>query len=60
MLGLIANYENIVSCNNFVKNSTSSSEIWIKIQEQYGLQLTGPRFLDSSHIQLQTGESAGD
>ena len=60
MLGQIANYCTVIARNTIVKNSVSLNDIWSKIREHYGFQITGSRFLDLSSIQLGTSERYED
>ena len=42
------------------ENERKAIEIWIKVQEHYGFQTTGLRFLDFSYIQWQAWEELED
>ena len=56
MLGQIANYAPIISCNTIVHNSTSLNGVWQAIQQHYGFQSTGSRFLDLANIKLKSDQ----
>ena len=60
MLGQIANYVPVVSSNTIVRNSTSVSCVWQSIQQHYGLQSTGSRFLDLASIKLRSHQLPED
>ena len=56
MLGQIANYCPVISCNSIVKNSTSMSSIWQAIRLHYGFQSTRAHLLDFNNIKLDPDE----
>ena len=58
-LGQIANYATVISRNQIVRNSISLTDIWSKLREHYGLQVTGSKFIDLINIQLIPGELSG-
>ena len=60
MLGQIANYCPIISCNTIVKNSTSMSSIWQAIRLHFGFQSTGAHFLNFTNITLAPAERPED
>ena len=60
MLGQIANYCPIISCNTIVKNSTSIEFIWSAIRLHFGFQATGAHFVDFNNIKLQPDERPED
>ena len=60
MLGQIANYCPIISCNTIVKNSTSIEFIWNAIHLHFGIQATGAHFVDFNNIKLQPDERPED
>ena len=56
MLGQVANYAAVISCNTITKLPTSLYNIWAKLRQHYGFQATGAHFLDLSYIRLQPDE----
>ena len=56
LLGQIANYANIVSRNQIIRQSTSLNDIWDNLRQYYGFHTTGSRFLDLCEVKLQPGE----
>ena len=60
MLGQIANYCPVISRNSIVKSSTCLNDIWAKIREHYGIQLTGTHFLGLTELKQEPDESVED
>ena len=60
ILGEIANYCPVISCNTIVKNSTSMSFIWQAIHLHFGFQSTDAHFLDFNNITLAPAERPED
>ena len=60
LLGQIANYCPVISCNSIVKNSTCLNDIWQAIRLHYGFQTTGGHFLDFDSITLLPDERPED
>ena len=60
MLGQIANFCPVISCNTVVKNSTSVNSIWQAITAHYGFQSTGAHFLCLASIKLEVDERPKD
>ena len=60
MLGQIANFCPVISCNTIRKNSTSVKSIWQAIRAHYGFQSTGAHFLDFASIKLDVDERPED
>ncbi len=59
-LGQIANWAIIISRNQIVKFSTSLKDVWGKLREHYGLQVSGSKFIDIVNIRLNPGERHED
>ena len=60
MLGQVANYCSVISCNTIIKNCTSMAQIWQSIREHFGFQSTGAHFIDFSDICLDPNERPED
>ena len=60
LLGQIANYCPVISCNSVVRNSTSLNTIWQTICAHFGFQSTGAHFLDFNDIHLESDERPED
>ena len=56
MLGQIANFCPGIARNTFLKDATSSYDVWQKIRLHLGFQCTGAHFLDLANIRLEPNE----
>ena len=56
MLGQIADFCPVISCNSIIKSSTSTDNIWQTIRLHFGFHTSGAHFLDLSGIRLYHNE----
>lgn len=56
MLGQIANYCPVISCNTIFRNSSSILNVWQAVRLHFGFQSTGGHFIDFASIQLKPDE----